>query len=227
METFDTLTLKAASQGYEDGKYPRTDTKFARLPLSVLDERGIHSPQFNLLLKALPAGTVIAGGYPASLVGPEKQAADIDLFFLSASAFRDTVEVLVGYGYEAVKADPRVMGAYALKFGKALDECPLIQFAPPFASEGLPVQVIKISWYESAEHVIDNFDFTCTQFAVDVAKKELVFNPVSFIDLAQKRLVLHRTESPESVRKRVGKYIAKGFHAHGATLANIILGRAA
>jgi hypothetical protein len=74
-------------------------------------------------------------------------------------------------------------------------------------------------WYDNAEHVIDSFDFTVIQFAF--TNKEFVFNGMSFMDLARKRLVLHRMQFPASTMRRLIKYTQKGYYACPGSLVTI------
>ena len=85
----------------------------------------------------------------------------------------------------------------------------------------LPIQLLKLHWYTSAEHVIDSFDFTVAQFAIEVDTGDLVANPISFLDLARKRLVLHRMQWPSSTLRRMVKYSKKGYYACPGALAEI------
>ena len=82
-----------------------------------------------------------------------------------------------------------------------------------------PIQLVKLVWYDSAEHVIDSFDLTVVQFATD--GEDLVFNPVAMLDLARKRIVLHRMQFPTSTLRRLVKYTKKGFYACPGSLQRI------
>ncbi len=81
------------------------------------------------------------------------------------------------------------------------------------------LQLIRMVWYDSPEHVIDSFDLSVVQFAAD--GKSLYYNPASWLDLSRKRLVLHRMQFPASTLRRLIKYASKGFYACPGALAHI------
>jgi hypothetical protein len=78
---------------------------------------------------------------------------------------------------------------------------------------------MKMVWYEDASHVIDSFDFTISQFAF--TNNSFVYNGEAMMDLARKRLVLHRMQFPASTLRRLIKYASKGYYACPGSLINI------
>ncbi len=72
----------------------RTPTIYASAPLSILTDRGIENRLLDSLLAFIPEGCIIAGGFVTQVILEEKNATDIDLFFTSEKAFRDTVALL-------------------------------------------------------------------------------------------------------------------------------------
>lgn len=87
---------------------------------------------------------------------------------------------------------------------------------------GLPVdiQAIRFRFYASAEDVIDSFDYTITQFALDGA--QLVTTPYALWDLGQRKLAVHKITYPVATMRRMLKYTSQGFTACGGCLAQIL-----
>lgn len=205
----------------EGFNFKRSDVQYVHMPLGELPLRGVHSELLKLFTEILPPGVIIAGGYVAALFNNEvDNASDVDLFFIGGGApLAKTVRRLVNAGYEPDEATKKVVdGLGGLKYGGDLDQTAFLQFNPvpaivnPLDDEtALKVQCVKIAWFDSAERVIDSFDFTATQFAIDVGARELLFNPVSPTDYVQRRLVVHNRESDARLQGRIEKYLLKGF----------------
>lgn len=197
----------------------RTATVYAKAPLSLLSDRGIQNRLLENLVEYLPDGAIIGGGFLTQVILEEDNATDIDLFFTSEKAFRDTVALIQrppkedtqAWAYSGYK--PKDDAVFDLdKLGNSR----FITFVHP---KRPALQLLRMVWYDSPEHVIDSFDLTVVQFAAD--KSGLTYNPVSFIDLSRKRLVLHRMQFCASTLRRLIKYAAKGFYACPGSLAHI------
>lgn len=228
-------------EGQERPEYlNRTDTKYARVGISYLDERGIKNRLLDSLACCLPDGAVIAGGFMTSVMGENKDAKDIDIFFTSEKAFKETVKYLMNpeeipnffkdehWAFLDYKPDEATQKALidaakkdeGLTQGEALSlkNVRFLKFVHPHRP---PIQLIKLVWYDNAEHVIDSFDLTIAQFACDVKTTEIVFNPASVFDLTRKRIVLHRMQFPASTLRRIIKYTNKGYYACPGSLSKI------
>ena len=207
--------------GKDDYPYflERTPTQYSRVPMADLfEKRGIENRLLSSLVLYLPDGAYIAGGFMTSVLTEEKTAGDIDIFFNGDMAFKKTMELLLnppeddeawafrGYTLDT-KEDTIVSQSASLRYVRFVHE------------KRPPIQLIKLVWYESADHVIDSFDFTVAQFATD--GKNVVFNPVGILDLVRKKLVLHRMQFPSSTLRRMIKYSKKGFYACPGSLARI------
>lgn len=217
----------------------RTNTKYATTPNSILIDRGISNRLLDSLLEGLPYGAYIAGGFLTSIIQEDDKAGDIDLFFNSEEAFLATYKLFAEGAQkppENLTDDPEVFKPtpegndklWAFHGWKISDETipgqdahklRFVKFVHPKLP---PVQLIKLVWYKNAEHVIDSFDLTIAQFATD--GKNLVFNPVSFLDVARKRIVLHRMQFPASTIRRIVKYTSKGYYACAGALSKIAMG---
>lgn len=192
----------------------RTKTQYTTSDLSYLPNRGIENRLLENLLEFLPDGAIIAGGFALSIVNEDRNAKDIDFFFTSETAFNATMELF--------KNPPDEAWAYK--------EYKMAENSDPkktknsryiaFTHDTRPgVQLLKMVWYTDAAHVIDSFDFTIAQFAF--TNKEFVYNGASMLDLAKKRLVLHRMQFPSSTLRRLIKYTAKGYYACPGSLVTI------
>jgi hypothetical protein len=147
------------------------------------------------VITSLPPGAIVAGGYVLGLmINKISEAKDIDVFFKNEEAFLETTDILQKNGYK--KSEPEST----------------ISFADTFHKPGkLKIQLVRTLWFNSAEHVIDTFDFTVCQFAIESGF--LIFNPMSVIDASKKQLVLNRLNFPKFVKKRMEKYTLKGYRA--------------
>lgn len=199
----------------------RTNTQYATAPLSILSDRGIENRLLENLHEFLPNGAILAGGFVTHVLLEESRAKDIDLFFTSEEAFREMIDFLEKTP-EFHKANGSwAYSGYKIKGGvmpdlNKLGETRFLVFEHPTRPA---LQLLRMVWYESAAHVIDTFDLTIVQFAID--KNGLTYNPASFLDLSRKRIVLHRMQFPASTLRRLIKYAEKGFYACPGSLVKI------
>lgn len=82
------------------------------------------------------------------------------------------------------------------------------------------IQAIRFRWYDSAEAVIDSFDYTITQFCLDGS--DLVTSPEALWDLGRRRLAIHRVTYPVATMRRMLKYGKQGFTACGGCMATLL-----
>ncbi len=200
----------------------RTTTTYAKSPLSILADRGIENRFMQNLLAHLPDGAMIGGGFVTNAITEEDNATDIDFFFTSHAAFLATVRLIQNKQSDHITPitnPPWAYDGYTLKEPidpNTTSELRFITFVHP---KRPALQLLRMVWYDSPEHVIDSFDFTVVQFVAD--SKSLYYNPVAFIDLSRKRLVLHRVQFASSTLRRLIKYASKGFYACPGSLAHI------
>lgn len=196
----------------------RTDKEYCKENLSFLVDRGIENRLLENLVEHLPDGAIIAGGFILNVINEEKNATDIDFFFTSKEAFNNTLDLFLNRSEEDEK-DIWAYGGYSPKLGedgKPITNERYISLVHPTRPA---IQLIKMVWYEDAKHVIDSFDFTITQCAVD--NKGFYFNSATLMDLARKRLVLHRLQYAASTLRRLIKYSKKGYYACPGSLVTI------
>jgi hypothetical protein len=190
----------------------RTSTQYNTTDLDYLYKRGIENRLLESLLIHLPDGAIIAGGFALNIVVGEKKASDIDFFFTSEAAFNETLDLF--------KNPPDDDDAWAYKGYKISDEVTKNSRYISLKHDTLPaVQLLKMVWYDSPDHVIDTFDFTIAQFAF--TNKAFVFNGEAMLDIAKKRLILHRMQFPASTLRRLVKYTQKGYYACPGSLVTI------
>lgn len=194
-----------------------------------LHTRGITHPFLENLARELPDDAWISGGALCSLLSfglsggvynkrndPFEFEGDIDVFFGNELAFRETLLDFLEH-----KPNSAYEG-YRLETDMAMLEPPNNVPFVTLVSENPnrpKIQLIKIVWYTSADHVIDSFDFTAVQFAMD--RHNLYYNPVSLVDICGKHLVIHRMRDPLSALRRMVKYASKGFGVSNATFAKL------
>lgn len=194
---------------------------------NLLTDRGIENRLMDSLLAGLPDGAVIAGGFMTSVLLEEATAKDIDVFFLHKEAFAATVNLLLNPEEVPTKEDGEkdnlwAWRGYELKGGEdalnGVNNCRFLTFIHTKGTRP-DIQLLRMVWYEDAEHVIDSFDLTIAQIAL--SKRGITYRPSGLMDLVRKRLVSHRVQFPASTLRRVVKYAHKGFYACPGSLAKI------
>lgn len=206
----------------------RTPTSYARDGYSsILKDRGIENRLLDSLVAGLPEGAIIAGGFMTGVLLEEKTAKDIDIFFTSAAAFAATVNLLLNppkaNGDDDEDGEMWAWSGYELKGGedalKAVNSCRFLTFVHTKGKRP-DIQLLRMVWYEDAAHVIDSFDLTIAQFAIE-KEGVVTYRPSAFMDLSRKRLISHRIQFPASTLRRLIKYAHKGFYACPGSLATI------
>jgi hypothetical protein len=201
-------------------QYSTTGTKYASVNLAdFLQKRNMDIGALGSLTSCLPEGAVIAGGSVMSAMDKTHQSSDIDIFFTDGEAFLNTYDLLLnppdatdawawrGYKTETNRAD-------LLTHSREIRTVNFTSDNP----ERRPIQLIKMVWFNDSSDVIDSFDFTVCQFSL--TKDELIFNPVSFVDLHNKELISHRWQAPVSIIYRIIKYVKKGYKMSNRTVVS-------
>jgi hypothetical protein len=201
----------------------RTQKQYVSIDFTSLDERGIKNEMLTRLLAALPGGAYVVGGFAMHLFNGSKDAKDIDIAFTSEQAFKDTANLFLQTP-EKVGEEDLLWPFRGYTLDQDLDlfigDNTKARFLSFTHNEDRPkVQLLKLAWYDSPEHIIDSFDFTITQFAMN--KERIITNFLSVIDLSRKRLVLHRMQFPASTMRRIIKYTQKGFYICPGSLIDI------
>lgn len=84
----------------------------------------------------------------------------------------------------------------------------------------IDIQAIKFRFYGTAAEVIESFDYTITQFALDGA--ELVTTPEALWDLGRRKLAIHKVTYPVATMRRMLKYTSQGFTACSGCMATLL-----
>jgi hypothetical protein len=72
------------------------------------------------------------------------------------------------------------------------------------------IQLINTYYFKSATDLLESFDFTICQFATDL--NNVLFNPLSLIDITSRRLVVNKIMYPVASMRRVIKYSKQGYY---------------
>lgn len=198
----------------------RTGKEYSRESLSFLADRGIENRLLDNLIEYLPDGAIIAGGFILNVINEEKNSNDIDFFFTSKEAFNKTLDLFLNRDKNKKNdKDSWAYDGYSLKKDAEGNVIKNDRYICLVHDTRPSVQLLRMVWYEDAKHVIDSFDFTISQCAVD--SKGFYFNPSTMMDLARKRIVLHRLQFPSSTLRRLIKYSKKGYYACPGSLTTI------
>lgn len=203
----------------------RTDTEYSKLPISILSDRGLENRLLQSLLEHLPENAYIVGGFCINILTGEKTAKDIDIAFTTEQAFKETLNLFhkgipkpidpseenTGWAFQGYKVNSDMES-----FQRGAKEFRYIAFKHDTLP---PVQLLKLCWYDSPEHIIDSFDITISQIAIN--KEYIWINPITPMDISRKRIVLHRMQFPASTLRRIIKYTQKGYYACPGALGNI------
>lgn len=203
----------------------RTSTVYAKIELSELESRGIKNNLFDSLILGLPSGCYISGGFMVSLLLEDKNAKDIDIFCNSEQSFKEICNLILEMS-ENPETDDTDLWAYKGYICQSEDsfnngmnkETRFLKFIHKNGKRP-DIQVMKMCWYDSPEHLIDTFDLTIVQVSCD--NEFIYMNPLTQLDLSSKKLVLHRMQYPASTIRRIIKYANKGYYACPGSLVNI------
>lgn len=155
-------------------------------------------------LEALPKGPWCAGGALRRTLLKQPLDSDFDFFFQSADALAAWEERLPD----------------SLKLVRETTHHKHWRGSVGGSDLPIDVQAIRFRFYETAEQVIDSFDYTITQFALDGF--ELVTTPHALWDLGRKKLAIHRVTYPVATMRRLLKYGAQGFTACAGCMATLL-----
>lgn len=206
----------------------RTSTVFTSIPYSSLGDRGIKNRLMDSILEHLPEGAYVVGGSVLSLINNDKNYKDIDIAFTKEEAFLATFNLLKSNsGNEKLENEDSEDDLWAWKGYTCQTDLSnwestggqnsrYILFTHPTRPA---IQLLKLAWYSSPEHILDSFDLTIAQLALD--KETLYMNPLSILDITRKKIVLHRMQFPASTMRRIIKYTGKGYYACAGSLGKI------
>ncbi len=142
-----------------------------------------------------PQGPWLAGGAVRRTLLNEDVKSDFDFFFRDESQLASFTSTIDAMGLTKLRESEH----HIHYKGKLPDE-----------TAERDIQCIKFQYYNSAEAVIDSFDFTICQFAFD--GESLVTGDHSLWDLGRKRLAVHKITYPVASVRRMMKYGNQGFY---------------
>lgn len=201
--------------------YKMSNKLYVSAHIKDMRDRGFKGSQVEALARMLPHDAVIAGGAVASSMLGEQANTDIDVFFLNGKAFEDTFNMLINPPQEG--EDSWAFKGYTTnttleEIRKNSKEVRYVKFESSNPNHK-PIQLIKMVWFDSVQHVIDSFDFTVCQFAL--SGDFMHYCPLGVIDLLKKRLQLNKMQFPAVSLRRLIKYTNKGFYAAPSVLLRI------
>ncbi|HEY3494781.1 MAG TPA: hypothetical protein VGK73_08855 [Polyangiaceae bacterium] len=178
-------------------------------PVDKLEERSVRLGGLQGALEQLPPigpnGPWLAGGAVRRLFcGEDPLASDLDFFF------RD-----------GAQADQFVSGLEERKLKKAASKSKsAANFVLELDGKAIPIQVVRIGYYANLAAALDTFDFTVRQFGFDGST--FTASNLGLLDLARKRLVVHKITYAVASVRRMMKYGAQGFTVCNGTIEAIL-----
>lgn len=165
---------------------------------------GCNTDEVDRINKAIGNGAWLAGGaIRRTLIGHALDS-DFDFFFKSAEAL------------EAWEANLPV----TLRLVRETEHHKHWRGAVEGSDLPVDIQAIRFRFYDSAESVIDSFDYTVTMFCLD--GEQLVTTPYALWDLGRKKLAVHKISYPVATMRRLLKYTKQGYTACAGCLQSIL-----
>lgn len=168
------------------------------------ERSGCNTDDVDRVVKAIGAGAWLAGGAIRRTLIGHAMDSDFDFFFASADALKAWEGRL----------------PYSLKLVRETEHHKHYRGTIEGSELPIDVQAIRFKFYETAEQVIDSFDYTVTMFCLDGTS--LVTTPYALWDLGRKRLAVHRITYPVATMRRLLKYTKQGFTACSGCLQSIL-----
>jgi hypothetical protein len=156
-------------------------------------------------------GVWLAGGAIRRALLNEPLSSDVDLFFKDEAS-------LAKYRAEITKASE----TNGFKIISEKENENNIQITIK-TSDGriIPIQLIKIRYYNTIEEILGSFDFTICQFGYDGVN--LYCGDTALWDLGRKRILVNNITYPVASLRRLIKYTQQGFYACQGALNEFLL----
>ena len=178
---------------------------FLRFNLGEFCARSGHDPaELYRVTAALPKGGWCAGGALRRTLAGMPLDSDFDFFFRSADELATWEKGLPP----------------SLKLVRETDHHKHWRGAIEGSELPVDIQAIRFRFYDSAEAVIDSFDYTITQFALDGGS--LVTTSYALWDLGRRKLAIHKVTYPVATLRRMLKYTRQGFTACAGCMATLM-----
>lgn len=160
--------------------------------------------ELNRILAAVGNGAWCAGGAIRRTLMKQALDSDFDFFFRSADALAEWEKKLPA----------------TVTFIRETEHHKHWKGTVEGSALPVEIQAIRFRYYDSAEAVIDSFDYTITQFALDGDR--LVTTPEALWDLGRKRLAIHKVTYPVATMRRMLKYTRQGYTACAGCMATLL-----
>lgn len=179
-----------------------------------------------------PCSWLAGGAVRAWLLGEEEES-DFDFFFPDVAALDLTFKRMLDDGFKVTGFQGRTrteesegMPEGFVPFWPVRDwiaeeliEEEIVRAINLESTEGHDIQLVMVIRQPSPLEVIQTFDFSICQFALDDSR--LWFSAHSWTDLLRRRLRVERIHHPLSTLRRCFKYMQKGYWACNGTLIAI------
>lgn len=154
-----------------------------------------------------PYNFLVAGGaIRRTITGEKLEDGDIDLFHRTQKDHDEYKEKLKSHkGFKLISEKEHVDS-----------------FEYTFGNHKYEVQLIKIRFYPDAPILLDSFDYTIAQFAMDPNGPRFFCGDFSLYDLGRKRLAVNKIIYPLSSMRRLIKYTRQGYYACNGCLQTYI-----
>lgn len=143
----------------------------------------------------------LAGGALRTLIRPTDEIADYDLFFKSPTDATIVMDWLKSDGW------------------KLVFECPKKELYT-YKRRGVKTQCITKHYYPTVYELLDSFDFTVCQAAID--SKNLYFSRNWLSSIRKQKLMINKVTYPVATINRMMKYRAKGYRVDEHMLIDLV-----
>jgi len=164
-------------------------------------------------------GCIIAGGAVTSMF-TNKEVNDVDVYFPSKEAFTKVMQELIdlrwgsNYKYDKEYGLGYVDGMITIVTNKAV----------MLLSEGNKVQFVVHKFYQSAEEIFQDFDFTVCMGALEMKDETWKLHEDFFKHNAQRFIQFNeKTSYPLISALRIAKYKEKGYNISKAQFMKVML----
>lgn len=188
-----------------------------RLGVATFEETGLHQV-LRYLPKVSPDGPWLAGGAVRRTLDRTPLDSDFDFFFKNEEQKNKFAEQLREED-GAFQVFENEFNATYLMPAQIIPHDEVPEWNKGVTPEA-KIQLIHFRYYNSAEEVIDSFDFTLSQFAYD--GENIYMADFAMWDVARRRLVPHKLTYATASVRRLLKYSAQGFTVCNGAIANIL-----
>jgi len=175
---------------------------------NLITTYGWDTTELSAVLAIIPEDLTdfwLAGGALRRTITAESiiGKSDFDFFFKNEEAFVDMLTAFSEMGF-IIKRENDANKTLEGKVKLGEEEKTII------------VQLIKIQFYQTVDALLDSFDFTLCQFALDTKTGTFYCGDTSMFDAARRRIVVHKVTYPVASLRRLIKYTSQGYYAcHG------------